>query len=247
MTEKWPVPDTADVEANLSRVRERIAAACARYGRKEEDVTLLAVTKTVSAERINRAVSCGVTRIGENRVQEYLQKQPLLLPVEAHLIGHLQTNKVGQIVGKVAMIQSVDSLHLAAAIQKAAEKAGIRVDILAEVNVGGEESKSGVSPEEAEEFCNELSAFPALNLRGLMTVPPISDSEVKKRQYFSRMSQLFIDIQGKIRHNSTMNILSMGMSDDYVEAIAEGSTMVRIGSAIFGKRDYSHSVSVPKL
>ena len=161
MTEKWPVPDTADVEANLSRVRERIAAACARYGRKEEDVTLLAVTKTVSAERINRAVSCGVTRIGENRVQEYLQKQPLLLPVEAHLIGHLQTNKVGQIVGKVAMIQSVDSLHLAAAIQKAAEKAGIRVDILAEVNVGGEESKSGVSPEEAEEFCNELSAFPA--------------------------------------------------------------------------------------
>lgn len=236
MTEKWPVPEAADIKENLFRVRERIAEACARYGRREEDVTLLAVTKTVSAERINAAISCGVKEIGENRVQELLQKQPLLLPVEAHLIGHLQTNKVGQILGKVTMIQSVDSLHLAAAIQKGAEKLGISVDVLAEVNIGGEESKSGVSPDEAEEFCAALAAYPALRLRGLMTVPPISDSEKEKREYFFRMSQLFIDIQGKNVDNNSMNILSMGMSDDYVEAIAEGSTMVRIGSAIFGKR-----------
>lgn len=236
MTEKWPAPETADVIDNLSRVRERIANACARYGRKEDEVTLLAVTKTVPPHRINAAISCGVGQIGENRVQELLEKQSLLLPVQTHLIGHLQTNKVNQIVGKVAMIQSVDSLRLAAAVCKAAEKQGIRADILAEVNIGGEESKSGVSPGEAEEFCTALAACPALRLRGLMTVPPISDTEAKKREYFSRMSQLFIDIRSKIVDNRNMDILSMGMSEDYVEAIAEGSTMVRIGSAIFGRR-----------
>lgn len=239
MTEKWCNPEHADVRENLDRIREKITNACAQCGRSPEEVTLLAVTKTVSPERINTAIAYGVNKIGENRVQEYISKREALLPVESHLIGHLQTNKVNQIVDKVAMIQSVDSLRLAEALQKSAEKRGITLDILAEINVGGEISKSGVSLEEAAEFCAALQEFSALRLRGLMTIPPISDTAYEKRKYFSRMSQMFIDIRGKIVDNRCMNILSMGMSDDFEEAILEGSTLVRIGSAIFGKRNYS--------
>lgn len=238
MTEKLCNPDAA-LRDNLLRVRESIASACARAGRRENEVTLLAVSKTVTPERINEAIRLGVDRIGENRVQEYLGKRDALLPVEAHLIGHLQTNKVNQIVGKVAMIQSVDSLHLAEALDAAAQKRGLTLDILAEVNIGGEEAKSGVSPEEAAEFCARLQEMTALRLCGLMTVPPISETEVEKRKYFSEMCRLFIDIRDKNRDNKNIHILSMGMSDDFEEAILEGSTMVRIGSAIFGKRQYN--------
>lgn len=241
MTEKLcnPEQERAALYENLSRVQEAIAAACARAGRREEEVTLLAVTKTVPTERINAAIELGVRCIGENRVQEFLGKREALLPVEAHLIGHLQTNKVSQIVGKVAMIQSVDSPRLAAALNAASQKQGLVTDILAEVNIGGEESKSGVSPEMAMEFCEQLREYPALRLRGLMTVPPISDLEAKKREYFSKMFRLFIDIRDKNRDNKDISILSMGMSDDFAEAILEGSTMVRLGSAIFGKRQYN--------
>lgn len=238
MTEKLCNPDAA-LRDNLLRVRESIASACARAGRREDEVTLLAVSKTVAPERINEAIRLGVDRIGENRVQEYLGKRDALLPVEAHLIGHLQTNKVNQIVGKVAMIQSVDSLHLAEALDAAAQKRGLTLDILAEVNIGGEEAKSGVSPEKAAEFCARLQEMPALRLCGLMTVPPISETEAEKRKYFSEMCRLFIDIRDKNRDNKNIHILSMGMSDDFEEAILEGSTMVRIGSAIFGKRQYN--------
>lgn len=241
MTEKLcnPEQERTALRDNLLRVRESIASACARAGRHEDEVTLLAVSKTVAPERINQAIEMGVDRIGENRVQEYLGKRDALLPVEAHLIGHLQTNKVNQIVGKVAMIQSVDSPHLATALNAAAQKRGLTLDVLAEVNIGGEEAKSGVSPETAAEFCAQLQEMPALRLCGLMTVPPISETEAQKRKYFSEMCRLFIDIRDKNRDNKNIHILSMGMSDDFEEAILEGSTMVRIGSAIFGKRQYN--------
>jgi len=238
MTEKLCNPDAMVIHDNIARVRERIENACARVGRDSKDVTLLAVTKTVSVERINLAIADGIREIGENRVQEFLSKQEALLPVTAHLIGHLQTNKAAQIAHRVAMVQSVDSLRVAQALNTAAVKHGVTLDILAQVNIGGEESKSGVEPDEAAEFCAALSEFSALKLRGMMTIPPISDTEYKKREYFSRMSQLFIDIRTKNVDNSSMDILSMGMSDDYEEAILEGSTMVRVGSAIFGKRNY---------
>ena len=238
MTEKLCNPDAIVIHDNIARVRERIESACARAGRRADEVTLLAVTKTVSAERINMAIADGICEIGENRVQEYLSKKDLLLPVTAHLIGHLQTNKAAQIAHQVAMVQSVDSLRVAEALNTAAAKHGIVLDILAQVNIGGEESKSGVTPQEAAEFCAALREFSSLNLRGMMTIPPISETESKKREYFSRMSQLFIDIRTKNVDNSSMNILSMGMSDDFEEAILEGSTMVRVGSAIFGKRNY---------
>ena len=239
MTEKLCGPEEIEVRENLLRVKESIASACQKAGRDPGEVTLLAVSKTVSPEKINAAISAGVDRIGENRVQEYLQKREALLPVEAHLIGHLQTNKVNAIVGKVAMIQSLDSLRLAAALDAASKRLGIVTDVLAEVNIGGEESKSGISPEEAEEFCEKVREFSGLRLCGMMTVPPISDSEQKKREYFSRMWRLFVDIRDKNMDNRDMSILSMGMSDDFPEAIQEGSTMVRIGSAIFGKRQYN--------
>ncbi len=238
MTEKLCNPDAIAIHDNIARIRERMASACARAGRSPEEVTLLAVTKTVAVERINLAIADGITQIGENRVQEYLSKKDALLPVTSHLIGHLQTNKVAQIADKVSMVQSVDSVRVAEALDKAAAKSGVKLDILAQVNIGGEDSKSGVSPQEAEEFCAQLREFSSLNLRGMMTIPPISQTEREKREYFFRMSQLFIDIRTKNVDNSSMDILSMGMSDDYEEAILEGSTMVRIGSAIFGKRNY---------
>ncbi len=238
MTEKLCNPDAVEIRDNLARIHERIESACARARRSSDEVTLLAVTKTVSVERINLAIAEGITQIGENRVQEFLSKKDGLLPVTAHLIGHLQTNKAAQIADKVSMVQSVDSLRVAEALDKAISKSGKTLDILAEVNIGGEDSKSGVSPEEAAEFCAKLAMFPSLNLRGMMTIPPISYTEREKREYFFRMSQLFIDIRTKNVDNSNMEILSMGMSDDYEEAILEGSTMVRIGSAIFGKRNY---------
>ncbi len=238
MTEKLCNRESLEIHDNIARIRERIESACARAGRSANDVTLLAVTKTVSVERINLAIADGITQIGENRVQEFLSKKDALLPVTAHLIGHLQTNKAAQIADKVSMVQSVDSLRVAEALDKAACKSGKVLDILAQVNIGGEDSKSGVSPEEAEEFCAKLTAFSSLKLRGMMTIPPISYTEREKREYFFRMSQLFIDIRTKNVDNSSMEILSMGMSDDYEEAILEGSTMIRVGSAIFGKRYY---------
>lgn len=229
-----------DIRDNLAAINGSIADACAACGRKPEEVTLLAVTKTVSADRINAAIRLGVTQIGENRVQEFLQKRDdlLLSQTTAHLIGHLQTNKVRQIVGQVQMIQSVDSTRLAAAISRRSEELGIVTPVLAEVNIGGEESKSGVSPEQLEELLGEMHEMAGVRVCGLMTVPPILDTEAEKRQIFSKMYKLFVDIRAKKLDNIDMQILSMGMSDDYREAIREGSTMVRIGSAIFGKRHY---------
>ena len=250
MTEKSFVdrPEDGDsrfVLDNLGRIEERIAAACAAAGRKREDVTLLAVTKTVPPARINAAIGAGVTHIGENRVQEVLGKRDALRldGVDVHLIGHLQTNKVRQIVGRVGMIESVDSLRLAEAISQASlREDNTRIlpvgytEVLVEVNIGGEEQKTGVAPERLEELLYAMAALPGIRVRGLMTVPPILTAPEEQRRVFSQMYKLFIDIRGKNIDNIRMDMLSMGMSSDYEQAILEGSTLVRIGSALFGRR-----------
>ena len=250
MTEKSYVerPDGGDsrfVLDNLNRIEERLAAACAAAGRKREDITLLAVTKTVPPARINAAIGAGVSHIGENRVQEFLGKRDALHldGVDVHLIGHLQTNKVRQIVGNVRMIESVDSLRLAEAVSQASMREEIRetlpggyTEVLVEVNIGGEEQKAGVAPDRLEELLYAMAALPGIRVRGLMTVPPILTEPEEKRRVFSQMYKLYIDIRGKNIDNICMDILSMGMSSDYEQAIREGSTLVRIGSALFGRR-----------
>lgn len=243
MTEKSytdPGAANADVAVNLRAVEERIARACERAGRRRDEITLIAVSKTVDAARVNAALAAGVRVLGENRVQELLSKKPLLNlgGAEMHLIGHLQTNKVRQIVGQVNLIQSVDSLHLAQAIDRVSAERGLITDILLEVNIGGEASKSGVSPAELERFACDVSPLSHLRVRGLMCVPPPSDTSAEKRAFFSEMYKEFLDIKSKKLDNVNMSILSMGMSSDFEEAILEGSTMVRVGTALFGKRPY---------
>ncbi len=241
MTEKSSTTYNLDrVVAQYREIEDRIAAACERAGRDRKEVTLIGVTKTVDADRINAVLDAGLCHIGENRVQEYLGKRDSLHldGVSRHLIGHLQTNKVKAIVGEVDMIQSVDSVRLAHMIDSVSAQKGIVTPILVEVNIGQEESKSGVFASEAEQLLREIASFSHISVQGLMTIPPISDSEAKKRQYFSKMRELFIDIRGKNIDNISMNVLSMGMSDDFEIAVEEGSTMVRVGTAIFGHRQY---------
>lgn len=231
----------AYIRENLQRIEENIQNACAAAGRNRDEVTLMAVTKTVSPDKINTALDAGITCIGENRVQEFLEKRDALHldGVQAHLIGHLQTNKVRRIVGQVDMIQSIDSERLAKAVSDAAlaTERGC-VDVLVEVNIGGEESKSGVPADQLDELLHKIAGFSGIRVRGLMAIPPILHTEAEKRAIFCEMRKLFIDIRGKNVDNITMEILSLGMSMDYVEAIREGSTLVRVGSAIFGARDY---------
>ncbi len=229
------------VRDNLLRVEERICAACASAGRSRDSVRLMAVTKTVDTARILEAIDCGIDLIGENRVQEYLSKQPELAgvpDVERHLIGHLQTNKVNAIVGQVDMIQSVDSFRLAQHISARSVALGLVTKILIEVNIGGEEAKNGVSPEELETLLHQIAPLPGVAVSGLMTVPPILQKETEKREIFSKMHHLSVDIRDKNIDNIDMRILSMGMSGDFPEAILEGATLVRVGSAIFGQRIY---------
>lgn len=226
-------------DENYAHIRQEMIAAAERSGRDPQEITLLAATKTVSVEVINHAIESGLQVIGENRVQELLSKYDFFLPVEKHLIGHLQTNKVKDVVGKVALIHSVDSLKLAAAIQKQAEKLGIVQRVLIEVNIGGEESKSGVRPEELLPLLEKIVALPNVFVCGLMAIPPICNRPEENRKYFSKMRQMFLDIRAKKMDNSSMEILSMGMSDDFAVAIEEGATLVRVGTALFGKRNYN--------
>ena len=237
MEKLCPNPHIAD---NLQSIREQIQNACIDAGRPIEAVKLLAVTKTVSPTDINEAIRLGVKQIGENRVQEYLSKKEdlHLAGIGRHLIGHLQTNKVRQIVGQVDMIESVDSLRLATAISNRSQELGIVTPVLVEVNIGGEEAKSGIEPENLEQLLWDLSSLNGINVQGLMTIPPILQKEKEKREIFSKMYQLFVDIRAKNIDNISMQELSMGMSGDYREAILEGSTIVRIGSALFGARHY---------
>ena len=222
--------------------KSEIAANIARITREIDGrARLLAATKTVPAEVINFAAGCGITLIGENRVNELLEKYELLdrSRLEIHFIGALQTNKVKYIADKVSMIHSVDRLPLAEEIERRCAKLGKTMDVLVEVNVAGEESKSGVRPEETAEFCEKIAAFPHLRLRGLMCVPPKCDDPAENKKYFCKMRKIFIDISHKKIDNSNIDTLSLGMSGDYLAAIECGSTMVRIGSAIFGERDYT--------
>lgn len=229
------------LEENLKDIRERIALASHSAGVNEKDITLLAATKTVPYEVINHAIALGVDHIGENRVQELCSKYDYLdkSACEVHMIGHLQTNKVKQVADKVSMIQSVDSLRLAQEINRVCAAQGKKMQVLVEVNIGKEENKSGVLPEAAEEFVSQIAAFNAIEVCGLMAIPPICENESDIRQYFAKMRKLFLDIRDKKLDNIIMKHLSMGMSDDFEAAIKEGSTMVRVGSALFGKRVYN--------
>ncbi|HQK73102.1 MAG TPA: YggS family pyridoxal phosphate-dependent enzyme [Clostridiales bacterium] len=232
--------DDNNIAENIKRIREKIAHAAAAAGRRESDIQLMAVTKTVGTQEILKAVSAGLRLLGENRVQELLTKYDVLHDAGAqiHLIGHLQSNKVSKVIGRAAMIQSVDSIPIAVEIDKKSAQAGLVTDILIEVNIAGEASKSGFSPEQTMEAVAEISGLRALRIMGMMTVPPICGSSAEIRKHFAAMRRLFVDISGKKIDNVNCNILSMGMSGDYVDAILEGSTMVRIGSAIFGPRQY---------
>ncbi len=230
-----------DVEYNYRRINEQIAEAAAKAGKTREDVTLLAATKTVDAAVINHAISLGLDHIGENRVQELLSKYDSydLSRCSLQFIGHLQTNKVRQIVGKVDLIQSVDSFKLAKEISAQSLKRNLKTDILVEVNIGREENKSGVFEENLEELLCQISGLEGISVKGLMTIPPICEEKCKISKYFYNMHKLFIDISEKKLDNVCMTILSMGMSEDFCEAIAEGANMVRIGSALFGARNYT--------
>ncbi len=230
----------ADFDANLRVIKDRIAQAAMLSGRKPEDIHLLAATKTVPTQMINYATEHGITLIGENKAQELNEKYDRYgLPREQiHFIGHLQTNKVASVVGKVGMIQSVDSVKLAKEISKRSVALGLVTDILIEINVGEEENKSGVPADKAEGLIREIAALPGVAIKGLMTIPPVTETPEESRKFFSTISQLSVDIRSQNIDNVNMEILSMGMSSDYYEAILEGATMVRIGSLLFGKRIY---------
>ena len=230
----------ADIEYNLDVINEKIAESAIKSGRNPSDVQLMAVTKTVDPIFINYALDYGVNMIGENRVQEMLRKKPdlHLENVQKHLIGHLQTNKAGQIVGEVDMIQSVDSLKIAKEIAKQSAKKGITTDVLLEINIGDEESKTGFTKSEFMENLYQIAEIPQLNVKGLMTIPPICDNDVILREFFENIYNIYVDIKAKKLDNISMNILSMGMSGDYEQAILCGSNLVRIGSSIFGPRIY---------
>ena len=229
------------VKYNYNLIEERIAEAAQKAGKNREDITFLAATKTVDVEVINYAISLGLKYIGENKVQELLSKYEgyNLNDASLQFIGHLQTNKVRQIVGKVDVIQSVDSVKLAKEISKQSVKNNIETDVLVEVNIGNEESKSGVMPENLHELLDEIKDFENISVKGLMTIPPICDSKQKILKFFSKMNNIFIDISGKNIDNISMDILSMGMSADYYEAILSGANMVRVGSSLFGARNYN--------
>lgn len=229
-----------DIKYNYDFINEKIAEAAMKAGKTRDDITFLSATKTVEPEHINYAISLGLSYIGENKVQELLSKydQYNLENCSLQFIGHLQSNKVRQIVGKVDLIQSIDSMKLAKEVSKCSLKNNITSDILVEVNIGKEENKSGVMPEMLEELVEEISTLPAVNVKGLMTIPPICEKKDEIRRYFEKMNRLFLDISSKKLDNVSMDILSMGMSSDYYEAILEGANMVRIGSALFGNRIY---------
>lgn len=228
------------IRENIAVIREKMNTAALAAGRNPEEIQLCAASKMNDAERVQYAVQNGVDCCGENRVQELMDKLPkgAYTGKPVHFIGHLQTNKVNKVVGNVELIQSVDRPELLAAINKEAMKKGIRQDILLEVNIGNEESKSGYTPEGAMETAAKMADFPGVHLCGLMAIPPISQNPGDNRKYFAQMAQLSVDIAEKKYDNVNMVCLSMGMSDDFEDAIAEGSTMIRVGTAIFGARYY---------
>ena len=229
------------IAENIKRIKDEIAEATIKSNRSVDAVRLMAVTKTVCVEYINYALdNCGIDLIGENKVQEFLSKKDTLHleNVEKHLIGHLQTNKVKKIVGQVDMIQSVDSLRVAQAVSNEAQKANITANVLLEINIGDEDSKTGFDKVEFEESLNQISLLPNINVKGLMTIPPICENSLELENYFDKMNSYYNELKNGNYSNFNFEILSMGMSGDYKEAILHGSNLVRVGSAIFGARIY---------
>ena len=228
------------IKENVDRIRYEIGDTCAKIGRNADDVVLMGVSKTKTAQDVEAAIKAGITLFGENRVQELQQKADMFQKynVPCHIIGQLQTNKVKYLPPLTNCIQSVDSVKLAKEIDKQYTKFNSVADVLVEVNIGYEDSKSGIDIINAYEFIHEISELKGLHVKGLMCVPPICEGDMV-RKYFAQMYQLFVDIQSKKVDNVNMDILSMGMSDDFKYAIMEGSTLVRVGSSIFGKRNYN--------
>ncbi len=228
------------IAENVAAIRSRMDRAARAAGRDPREILLCAATKMNGADAVRQAVAAGVDCCGENRVQELTAKlaADAYAPCPVHFIGHLQTNKVRQVVGRAALIQSVDSLHLLEAIDREAGRQGVRQDILLEVNIGGEASKSGFAPEEIPPVLEKIPGFSGITLRGLMCIPPICQNPGDNRKFFQKILQLSVDIKRKKYDNVCMDFLSMGMSDDFEDAIACGSTMVHVGTAIFGPRSY---------
>lgn len=229
------------IEENVEKVLEEIAAAARAAGREPGEVALCAATKMNDAQAVRRAIAAGVRICGENRVQELTAKlaDNAYAGAQVHFIGHLQTNKVKQVVGKVDLIQSADSEHLLAAISREAQKQGLCQDILLEVNIGEEAAKSGFAAEDILPLVDRIDSFSNIRLRGLMAIPPISRNPGDNLKFFLKMRQIYVDIRAKKNDNVSVDCLSMGMSGDFADAVAAGSTMVRIGTAIFGARDYT--------
>lgn len=228
------------VAENYREVEKRVQEACLRSRRKREEVTLIAVSKTKPVSMIREAMAAGADVFGENKAQELCEKyEELPGNLHWHMIGHLQRNKVKYVVGKAELIHSVDSLRLAEEISREAVKKQVEADILIEVNVAGEESKFGVHPEEAEELVRKAAILPNLHIRGLMTIAPFVEDAEENRPVFQELRKLAVDIKLKNIDNVDMSVLSMGMTGDYEVAIEEGATMVRVGTGIFGARNYA--------
>ena len=229
------------IAEKVQEIRRRMAQAALAAGRRPEEILLCAATKMNDAERVRQAVAAGVDCCGENRVQELVQKsaEHAYDGAPVHFIGHLQTNKVRQVVGRVSLIQSVDRTELLECIEREAGRQGVVQDILLEINVAAEESKSGFAPEQAPEIAARMGEFPHCRLRGLMAIPPISEHSGDNCRYFEKIRAIAVDITAKKYDNVRMDCLSMGMSEDFTDAIACGSTMIRVGTAIFGARNYT--------
>lgn len=229
------------IAENIAAIRGQINAAALAAGRDPKDILLCAATKMNDATAVRQAIAGGIDICGENRVQEMTQKlaEDAYAGCPLHFIGRLQTNKVRQVVGKVALIQSADRMKLLQAIQNEAAAQGIRQDVLLQINIGREPAKGGFAPEQIWDVLDKIPAFPNIRVCGLMAIPPISQNPTGNHKFFQEMCKLSVDITRKKSDNVCMGILSMGMSDDFVDAIACGSTMVRVGTAIFGQRNYS--------
>ncbi|MBB6216977.1 hypothetical protein HNQ80_003082 [Anaerosolibacter carboniphilus] len=227
------------IKENIVHIQKEIQALCRDIGKDPQEIHLIAVTKTIDASRINEAIAEGIVNIGENKVQEILNKFEQVNDINWHMIGHLQTNKVKYIIDKVQMIHSVDRIHLAEEINKKAKQINRCIDILIQVNIAKEETKFGIDEKDIYDFIDQLALLPHIRVKGLMTIAPFEENPEEVRIHFKRMKQLFDEIHDKNIKGIEMRYLSMGMTNDFKIAIEEGSNMVRIGTGIFGKRNYT--------
>lgn len=228
------------IRENLEAVEKNIKEACKRAGRDRDEVTLIAVSKTKPVSDLLEAYDAGVRVFGENKVQELVDKmEKMPKDIHWHMIGHLQRNKVKYIAGKVDLIHSVDNLELAEEINKRAEKAGVIQDILIEVNIADEDTKYGIEADKVKDFYVNICNLPYVNVRGLMCIAPFVEVSEENRKHFARLHKIFVDINNSLGDNSRVNVMSMGMTGDYQVAIEEGATMIRVGTGIFGARDYT--------